>query len=266
MLAPVSGSAAAEVEDLDGGAADAARGEDEAPEGVERRAAAGEHDGARRHRGQGAGQARGVEPHREGQRAQAARGAARARAPGRAARRRRRRRSRRRRRRPRGAWRAARRAGRPRASRWPSARRSRTRARAPRRVLVAQGLDGGQQDLLDRALDGADGEALLQHAVGLDLVEAPEGRRAGARASTGRVPRCAGHRTTAEDTFCVSSKAARSASICAEVELPVPARRAVGLGEAEAALPGAQGARADAQHGGGGVRADDPHAGGIELW
>ena len=45
-----------------------------------------------------------------------------------------------------------------------------------------------------------------------------------------------------------------------ELELPVPARRAPRLGEPEAALPGAQRVRADAEHGRSGVRADGTHA------
>ena len=187
VLAPRLGQRAAEVEDRDAVAAD--RGARRRRGGRARRATRGGPVSTTT-RGLDARAARaparpGRASTRERQRAQAARGAARARAPARAA--------------PStspGALASkiedalvARRGGRDalgrgEPARSPSARRSRTRAAGRRRRR--ERLDAGEQDLLDGALDRADGEALLEDAVGLVLVEAAEARSAGARARPGR--------------------------------------------------------------------------------
>ena len=99
------------------------------------------------------------------------------------------------------------------ASRSPSARRSRTRGRGALAVGVER-LDAGQQHLLDGALDRAHGEALLEDAVGLVLVEAREGAAQARRRGRAR-RRARGRSAIAEEMLWVSSKAARSASISA---------------------------------------------------
>ena len=85
-------------------------------------------------------------------------------------------------------------------------------AKPPRPSPSSSAAIRGEQHLLDGALDRAHGEALLEDAVGLDLVEALRARRAGATGVAGPAPRSRASEI-ADETFWVSSKAARSASI-----------------------------------------------------
>ena len=204
------GQGAAEVVDGDLVAADAPRGVDQAPERVERGAAAGQDHGARLERVQRAAEAAGVQRHREGQGAQAARGAGTARAPGRAGSPCRTARWRRRRARPPRASPGVRRASPRPASRWPSATRSRTRGRRPRR-----------RDRGSRRRAAAPPRRCARPSARRGSPPARGRRRprrsarrrcAGATAWPGPAPRSRA-RATAEEMLWVSSKAERSASI-----------------------------------------------------
>ena len=224
---------AAEVVDGDLVAAGTPRGVDQAPERVQGGAAAGQHHGARLQRVQRPAEAGGIEPHREGQRAQAATAQAQlerlgvqrvhvARGAGvedeHAVL-------------ARGRRRDARRRGQP------------ARRPAPREAVLGVGalavgvedLDAGEEHLLDGALDGAHGQALLEHAVGVDLVEAREGaaqarRRRRAGAALARQGDGGG------DVVRLLEGGAQRLDLV-EVELPVAAGGAARLGVAEAPLP-----------------------------
>ena len=110
--------------------------------------------------------------------------------------------------------------------------------------LAALGhLDGGQQDLLDRAVHRPDGQALLHHAVGGHLVEVVEGiqqpaGRAGALAALARDLDGGG------DVVGLEKGAAQRLQLD-ELVLAVATGGAAGLGIAEAALPAAQRVGAD---------------------
>ena len=114
---------------------------------------------------------------------------------------------------------------------------------APREAVLGRGrspsgveaLDAGQQHLLDGALDRAHGQALLQDAVGVDLVEARE--RAAQARRRGR-PGAALARQGDGRGDVVGLLEGRAQRLdLVEVELPVPAGGAARLGVAEAPLP-----------------------------
>ena len=98
-----------------------------------------------------------------------------------------------------------------------------------------EALDAGQQDLLDGALDRAHGEALLEDAVGVDLVEAREGAaQARRRGRPGAA--LAGQGDGGGDVVGLLEGRAQRLDLV-EVELAVAAGRAARLGIAEAPLP-----------------------------
>src|SRR5207302_11407647 len=108
------------------------------------------------------------------------------------------------------------------------------------------------------------GQALLQEAIGLVLVEAGE-RVAQARRRRGALAALAGDRDGAGDVLRLGEGLAQRLDL-GELELAVAALRAAGGAEAEAPLPRAQCVGTHAEHGGGGVRADDAHARVVERW
>src|SRR4051812_10559399 len=109
--------------------------------------------------------------------------------------------------------------------------------------------DGGQQDLLDRPLDRAQRERLLEEAVGERVVEAVERleqavRRPGALAA---LPR---DLDGGRDVVRLEQRPSQRLEL-GELVLAVPARAAARFGIAEAALPRAQRVRTDAEKLGG---------------
>ena len=102
-------------------------------------------------------------------------------------------------------------------------------------ALGVEALDAGQEHLLDGALDRAHGEALLEHAVGVDLVEARE-RAAQARRRGRPGAALAGQGDGRGDVVGLLEGRAQRLDLV-EVELPVAAGGAARLGVAEAPLP-----------------------------
>jgi hypothetical protein len=102
-------------------------------------------------------------------------------------------------------------------------------------AVGVDGLDPGQEDLLDGPLDRAHREALLDHTVGVDLVEARE-RAAQARRRRRAGAALAGQGDGRGDVVRLLEGRAQRLDL-GEVELAVAAGRAARLGVAEAPLP-----------------------------
>src|SRR4029453_6472788 len=126
---------------------------------------------------------------------------------------------------------------------------------APREAVLRVGalpvgverLDAGEQDLLDGPLDRAHSEALLDHAVGVGLIEAGE------RAAQARRRRRAGAALARQgdgrgDVVGLLEGRAQRLDLV-EVELAMAAGGAARLGVAEAPLPWAEGVGAWAESG-----------------
>ena len=134
----------------------------------------------------------------------------------------------------------------------PIAQRQANSSSATAALGSAQLVEGGQEQLLDRALERPQGQALLHRAVGGVLVEALEGRPQARQLLAGALWRWRAS-SIAEVMLPVSARASRR--VCSSTSsywrwLPGVRSR---LGEAEAALPAAQGVGVDAENLGGGV-------------
>jgi hypothetical protein len=124
-------------------------------------------------------------------------------------------------------------------------------------AAVLRELDGRQQELLHRALHGADGDALLHHAVGGDLVEAVKGvDEAGGGA--GAFAALAGELDGRGDVVRLEQRPAQRLQL-GEVVLAMAAGRASRLRVAESPLPGAQRVRAHSEELGGRVCPNPTH-------
>ena len=119
----------------------------------------------------------------------------------------------------------------------------------------AELLERGQQHLLDRALHGAQRERRLHRAVG--AVELEAGERADERVGVGaeRLARAADRR---RDRQPLLERVAQRGDLPVRVQAML-AGRALGLGVAEAALPGAKRVRADVQQRRRLARLQSPH-------
>ena len=116
-----------------------------------------------------------------------------------------------------------------------------------------------QQHLLDRALDRAQPEALLQQAVRCVLVEAVEGSGQPRRGRRALAP-LTGERDRRRDIVGLGERQTQRLDLGSEYWRCPPAERC-GLGEAVAALPAAQGVGADAEHHGSSIGPDSVHRG-----
>jgi hypothetical protein len=105
-------------------------------------------------------------------------------------------------------------------------------------VALLRLLERRQEHLLDRALDGADGEALLHDPVGERLVEVVEGVEQAARRAR-PLAALAGELDCGRDVVRLEQRAPERLEL-GEVVLAVTALRAARLRVAEAALPAAQ--------------------------
>ncbi len=123
--------------------------------------------------------------------------------------------------------------------------------------LVGVGGDSFEQHLLDRPLDRAEREALLEQTVGLVLVERGEG---GGEARAGRRSLAAltGQRDRRGDVVGLGERGAQRLDLGQRV-LAVAAGRPARAREPVAPLPAAERVGADAEHHGSGVRANSVH-------
>ncbi len=115
-----------------------------------------------------------------------------------------------------------------------------------RAVQVVMGGDGRQQNLLDRALDRAQGQALFEHSVGKVLVEC--GKRVREPGIRGRAaPALLGERNCRGDVVRLGQRLLERLDLGKRVRA-MSAGGALGLGEAIAPLPATQRVGAHAQH------------------